>query len=109
MFNKFEMHSEINPRVGKFSITPEEMEKLSPEELARLEEKVAKANALIEAGAEEEVVIEGDDELARLIEEKALIAEAEKKFDEVQPVAAHELGKELDEEIAEEEEEKMAA
>jgi hypothetical protein len=109
MFNKFEMNSEINPRVGRFSITPEEMEKLSPEELAVLQKKVADANAKLAAGDDEAVIIEGDAELARLLEEKALIAEAEKKFDEVQPVAAHELGKEIDEELAEEEEERMAA
>jgi len=109
MFNKFEMNSEINPRVGRFSITPEEMAKLSSEELANLQRKVADANARLAAGDNEEVVIEGDAELARLLEEKALIAEAEKRFDEVSPVEAHELGREIDAELPPEEEERMAA
>lgn len=114
MFEKIGMSTnnpEINPRVGRFSITPEEREKMSPAELERLEAKIELANNRISEGEDEEVVIEGDAELASLMEQRALIAATEKKFDEVEPVEAHAFGKQLDEELASEEgeDERIAA
>ena len=109
MLENTKMNPEIDPNKRHFSITPEEREKLSPEEAARLEEKIASANTRIAGGEDEEVVIKGDAELAKLIEAREMIAYADKKFDEVEPVKAYGLGEELDKELSEEEDQQVAA
>lgn len=95
-----------------FSLLPEEIEKAEEEgNLEQLQASIEAANAKVQAGQEPELVIEGDDKLANLLEQREKIKEASRAHDDVELVDATDLGSEIDREMAEEEgdEEKMAA